>query len=66
MKKIQGQISKKEPEWIGAVRVVIGALVVIFEVGVIYVVFLGGESSLIFFLLLIAIAAIAGVALWRD
>ena len=49
-----------------ALRVVIGALVVIFEVGIIYVVFLGGESPLIFFLLLIAIAAIAGFAFWDS
>ena len=56
MKKTQGQLSREEPGWMTAARVVIGALVIIFELGIIYVVFLGGKSALIFFLLLIVIA----------
>ena len=45
----------------GALRLVIGALVVVFELGLIYVAIFEGESLLFFFVVLIAIA---GFAIW--
>ena len=50
-KVIEGSMSDKDPKWINAARVLIGALVVYFLVGKDYVTF-GGESPYFFLLLL--------------